>query len=397
MPSRLHPSSREDSKTLNPVFSYPRRHGNVGGWFSGIGRRGYSHIYQENLATKTAGLLEMVDKLYPETSSFFATLLSDFVKPLWQGVTSQAISQTAVLPEVCSFPILPIPHSFFAGQEVTEGYFIGKTYSGFWTIVDATLVRNPSSTSRAVPAVLLDLVFRLNSRAKTSPSAVVVFDEGSKKVVLVDLDWTSEKIVVVEMNDPKGYESTYQKEFSAVASGAACIAGIHFGNVVLSTGNDIHVISPDQSTWSLIDALAPPKVVRKLPISTQTVAPFIDKDGYVYYISSGSLWRGHKNGEKTLLHEQENVVYSSVVYHSKEQVLVIVGFDVREGLNVQYVTLFDIPGQFIASIDPIVNPLMTSIISTVIDTSSSEVFFVGRTSQYARYGSICYSVPAIYN
>ena len=334
--------------------------------------------------------LAAICTIFPESASFLPLLIDEYVRPIWQRINSSLKSPTAVLPEVCSFPVTPVPADWFSKDLPGSGFLVGKTYSGSWTIIDSDLVRNPSATCRQTPKPLLDLAVRLNEQSGTSASAVVVFDETEHRIVLLDMDWASDKIVITDLSDVK------RKEFGEVTPGAISIAGIHDGNLILSTGQDIHVMHPDGKSWTVTNALTPASSDRRLPLSTQSVAPFIANQ-QIYFLSGGSLWRASKGGERNPVHRKDNVAYVSILFDRKSNLLVLTGFDTRVGVDIKYVTLYDIPGRFVISTSEIESPFAASIISTAVHPETSELLFVGRSDRFARYGSLCYSVPPLYN
>ena len=350
-----------------------------------------NQLMYQSVHIRKSVLLELINARWDTLSSFLPCLIDEYIAPLWRGVRMNSKSPIAVLPEVCSFPVIPVPPHWFDKDSPGAGFILGKTYSGSWTIIDSSLVRNPSARSRPTPKILIELVVSLNEKSGTSSSATVVFDEGTNRVLLLDMDWASEKVMLTDILHNE------RREVRTMSPGAINFAGVYNGSFILSSGADIHVLSLDDAAWSIPSALSTRVCERKLPISIQTVASFVDSSSRVYFISEGALWCGSRDGKKQCLHSDAHAAFVSLVYDRSSEVLVLTGFDTRVSMNTKYVTLYDLPGRFVISTTSFENPFPTSIISTAVDIETSELLFVGKSDRFSRYGSLCYSVPALYN
>jgi hypothetical protein len=352
---------------------------------------------RQPLCLRKETYLTGVIRNYPELSTFFPLLIDEFLRPIWCGVNHKLRSQTAVLPELCSFPIIPVPHEFFGAGTPATGFFLGRTYSGLWTVVDFNLVTNPAA-ARSPPRRLLHMLVLLNSASKASSSAVVAFDANSGKVRLIDVNFADDKIVITDVCDNSGAAPYLNpRELPHIAPGAVCISGLYDGKVIFTIGSDIHVLNQDGASWSIKNALKPPVSTGGIPISTQSVAPFLDSEGRLFFLTDGSLYVGCSSGTMELLYSQNGVAYISLVFDSKSDILVLLGFS-RNGMRDKcYISLFNTAGRFIVGSTVISDVHPSSIVSCSVDTFTSEIFVVGRNVKYGRYGSLCFSVPAIYN
>jgi hypothetical protein len=341
--------------------------------------------------------LEAFDHILLETKpnihSYLSIMLNRFLEPMWQGVLPNRMSALSILPEVNAFPITPIPVSE-PRRACVHAFILCKTFGGKWTLVDSSTIKDSSQVSRTVPSDLTGLLGRLNRITGLSASATAVYDDRLNMIRVIDLDWCSEKLVLHDI--PAGELTAASTEISMPACGAVRIAGIHGDRILIAIGVDVLILSPGGIWCAIKGILSPVECSKRLPISTQTVAPFIDDDGSVYCLRNGQLLRGSAT-DTAVAHSRPDVGYVSLCYDQNTHTLVLIGFDSREHISTQYVTLYDVRGRFEVSTTAIPRDSWPSIFSVTIDPITSDVVFIEKCEAYSRYGSICYSIPALYN
>ena len=330
----------------------------------------------------------------PDIHSYLPSILNQFLQPIWQGVLPNQMSTLSILPEVNAFPITQI-RAIRSPQAAGLGFILCKTFSGKWTLVDSSTIKDSSQVSNNVPNELTELLRRLNRLAGLSANATAVYDQRDCRIRVIDLDWCNEKLVI--HNISPGEVSATTKEFSIPACGAVRIAGIHGDRIILSLGTDVYLLS-DGGVWCGIrDMISQVTGSKRLPVSTQTVAPFIDDDETVYCLRNGELVRGSDSVDTAVVHSKINVGYVSLAFDPRTYMFVLIGFDIRENVNTQYITLYDVRGRFEVSTTAIQRDYWPSIFSVTIDPLTSDVLFIEKCEAYSRYGSLSYSIPALYN
>ena len=343
-------------------------------------------------ASNGQGFLELwFSDRHPEMCPFMPKMLREYLQPTWQGIEIDKISPMSLLPDVCTSGFAPVPRLFTESDGLESSFFICRTTSGKWTLFDSDAIRDPSRGCRTPPTRVSSLVQRLNALANVSAAACLVFDEGETVPRLVDFDFVREVVIIHDI-EVRGVPVEHVLQ----AQGAVKIAGMYQGSLLMSVGNDIHILRPSGAWSTLSNAISSHTITKRIPVSIQSLANVIDQSGNLFVLRQGALMCFSESNSGTVAHNPGNICYVSLTYDPASDVMVLLGFDTREGNNTRYITLFDVKGKFAISTTAIADTENCSIVSIGVDPITSDIFILEKTSAFARLGVVCYSIPALY-
>ena len=351
---------------------------------------------RDNPTARFDAVMSGVDGVFPEVSTFLPHLIGEYVQPTWQGICVCNRSPVSILPEVCAFPMIPVPVCWLSSNHKAS-YFLCKTFNGQWTLVDVSLIHDASVVPKAIPKQLRDLVGAVNA-FPTRGSSTILFDDTTNDAYLVEMDWCNDKVFAYRFG-PKASALVLVNQISSLPPGAINAYGISRGKMILSVGLDIHTIRMDaEHERSVIStAFSTPSSAVKCPISTQVVVPTIGLDDQVLYLCEGALWMALSDGsERNRIHHDERVRYVSVCSDTRTNTLLLVGYD-NHSPRTQYVTLFDTLSRFVVSKTEVRDAPPLSIVSVGIDPITSNAIIVGRCTATARHGAVSQSFTPLYN
>ena len=324
--------------------------------------------------------------------SFLPFLLDEFVQPMWREIDVGKRSSPSILPNVSCFPVVAVPLCW-SGPASYGGLVLCRSFTGNWTLVDVDHIRQLNVSVRDLPLPLQKLLIYLNN-FHSQGSVHVLFDDSTMVCYIIEVNMSKENILMTAYCRENGPSAI--NEISAVPLGAVNVCGVFEGVLFLSVGSVPYKVQG--GIWTKVgDAISTAVSKKRTPISIQNVVPCVGKRGLVYYLSGGVLMSASKDGSTEQTFAHENIAYISSSYDSRSQVIVLVGYDTRENVDTQYITLFDLPGSFVISTQAVDHPPQMSLISCAIDPATSDVVIVGRGGDTGRHGAICYSLPAVYN
>ena len=330
-------------------------------------------------------------RLSPVLSSFLPLVLEDFVQPIWTRVDVARKSQPSILPNVSSFPTVPIPREWSHCPHSRANFILCRAFSGSWTLVDVDHVRNGSLPARDIPVSLTQLLVFLNS-SHSSGCVSVYFDAG--RCCIVEIDMRRELILVTKFCVDTGPSPAI--EVTSVPPGAVNICGAFQGRLFLSVGCVLYVVH--DGVWRKVsDQISVPKSARRLPVSIQNIVPCFGADELVYFLSGGILMSSPVMGIAREVFVHEHTAYVAAAVDVATNVIVLVGYDTRESVDTQYITLFDVLGKFVIAKHSVALPPSMSLVSVCIDPVTTDVVVIGRGTDTGRHGAICYVLPAVYN
>lgn len=352
-----------------------------------------------DLADRLDTFIKGADGYSSVVGSFLPLILRDFVKPVWSSLNVQKKSCMNVLPEVCAFPCTPIPRTWVPAS-FESSYFLCKTFSNKWTLVDSCHLHESSMKVRSIPDELQRFMASINSFPSRGSSSIV-FDSALGHAYLVEVDWCNDQVFVYQYSHQGGLVPL--ATIDELSPGAVHIHGISGGNLILSAGADIFILSLTGTVARRQIRGGPLNYgdTERLPVSTQTVVPMVSIAGRVMYLAGGSLYSSSCElgvSENRILHlSNRNIKYVSLSYDSEKDVVALVGFDYRANISRQYITLFDPKGLFVLSTQEVPDCPPLSIVSTAIDPISNCTIVVGRCNGRSRQGAVCQAFPPLYN
>jgi hypothetical protein len=327
----------------------------------------------------------------PGLSSFFPSIMQEFLEPVWSSVSVDARSCPSILPEVCALPPVALSASF-SEVSLNGCYFLCRTFSGKWTLVDSCHIKDSSVKIRPVPERICRLLRELNG-FQPKGSVHVLLCPSTQSIWITDVDWCRDEIHVYRFTSECALRS--DTIIKNLPPGAVHVYGITVTkHLILSIGTNIAVISttnPSDRKFVWNSLIRQPE---NTPVSTQLVVPHLFNDR-VCHLSNGEVWLSAlTSSEKRCIVRKSQIKYVSLSLELKSQTIVAVGYHGHR----QYLTLIDSNAHFEMSTTEITcDGIVLSIVSAVVDPVNLNTVIIGRSSGRSNMGALCVSFPPEYN
>ena len=328
-------------------------------------------------------LYERVSKLmFPDLSDIVPGMLSEFIQPVWHGVSDSVSSFLSLLPGISPFPIVHTSASWLS--PIDRGFLVCRNVIGKWVAVDPIHLSKRNTSGRQISKLsnFLAAVNRFPSRGTGS----ICFD--SETVYYIETDFCSDKIYIYQYNE--SLECLKVKcTIDSLPPGAIHVYGVHNERLIYSVGSDIYISTLEDLSQIIISSVLYPPSYSNV-VSVQHVAPFVSDLGHIYYLSRGGLWKQSIiSNEAECLFNDTNMSSVSISVNSSKKVMAVLRIDQQKKT---YISLYDYLGGFVLSTTLVSFGAPLSVASISIDPMTQEIVLVGRSSS-ARTGSLVRVFP----